>query len=783
MVIDANPVRKVTMPNDLQLDSDRVATVEVAPASRVNTPTERYRAERKRTAEVSSVPDPVPDLYAATSDGLQAAGVPERQALPPLVVRRSGIYRLVPGFVPPIPAAPTDGNVSKPSEAIQVNGPGAADLAQASAVGPVVPSATLFGTEELRVDVDGLLPTMTVSGTINRLFSGQLTWIARVTKDPVTGAWTGPISYRDGKTSLRPQAKVSVTLTGPPFLPLSRRAIATFSGGSGASVTLNYIFEKTAFRELAFEHDTVSDATAVTAHNPSSHPNHSASAPNTTLSLESAYARVGIQVTKTGGDSVIPMDDAGPNTTWSEQEMHDAMQAHWSRWADAPQWAVWVLFARLHDQGTSLGGIMFDDIGTAQRQGTAIFSDSFISHAPSDEANPGPWVERMKFWTAMHEIGHTFNLAHSWQKSLGTSWVPLADEPSALSYMNYPFRYPGGLDAFFAAFEYEFSPDELLFLRHAPERLVKQGAEPWFSNHGFEKDAFEQLRAAVTSPLELELRLHREPRFEFLEPVVIELKLKNVSSTPAIVDANALKGDGLAIVVAKKDGDAKRWLPLARYCTAPSPMVLQPTEAIYGSIFLSAGTGGWLISDPGMYTVYAATETGAGSAALSRPLTIVVDPPWGPESERLASDVFTKGVAHALAFGGSRVLEGANEILKQVAEQLPQSKAAVHATAVLGTPMAADGKVLTVTGNGKETVKVVPAAPSQARELLSAALRDFDMAADSLGHITITEQTRRLGDLIAAEGDTSGRDELLNQSADALARRGVLPGVVETLRP
>jgi hypothetical protein len=97
--------------------------------------------------------------------------------------------------------------------------------------------------------------------------------------------------------------------------------------------------------------------------------------------------------------------------------------------------------------------------------------------------------------------------------------------------------------------------------------------------------------------------------------------------------------------------------------------------------------------------------------------------------------------------------------------------------------MVKDGKVLTVTNERKETVKIVQAAPSQARELLSAALQDFDMAADSLGHIAITEQTRRLGELIAAEGDTSARDDLLNQSADALARREVLPGVVEALRP
>ena len=272
---------------------------------------------------------------------------------------------------------------------------------------------------------------------------------------------------------------------------------------------------------------------------------------------------------------------------------------------------------------------MFDDIGVAQRQGTSIFSGSFIAQPPAGEANPGAWVERMRFWTAMHEIGHSFNLAHSWQKSLGTAWVPLANEPSALSYMNYPFNYPGGLDTFFAAFDYGFSPDELLFLRHAPERYVRMGAEPWFSNHGFEQEAFDQLRAAATGPLELEVRVHRETSFEFLEPVVAELRLKNVSSTPMVIDANALRGDGLAIVVSKDGGETKRWLPFARYCMAPAPQVLQPGDAIYESVFLSAGTGGWLVSEPGTYTVYAVTESEAGAGALSKPLKIVVERPTG----------------------------------------------------------------------------------------------------------------------------------------------------------
>ena len=77
----------------------------------------------------------------------------------------------------------------------------------------------------------------------------------------------------------------------------------------------------------------------------------------------------------------------------------------------------------------------------------------------------------MKFWTAVHEMGHSFNLAHSWQKALGQPWIPLSNEPEARSYMNYPFRVDGGQSSFFADFEYRFSDSELLFMRHAPARF------------------------------------------------------------------------------------------------------------------------------------------------------------------------------------------------------------------------------------------------------------------------------------------------------------------------
>jgi hypothetical protein len=752
---------------------------------------QRYRSSRDSQAEVYAAADSM--AWTVTPSDVSSESTVEA-AIPPVLgwpfppVRRSGVYRhsaLVNWPLPPLPAVSADPATAAGPD--QQHGAADTDLTVPAATRPaggqVAEAGFPFRSEELRVDVDGLFPTMTVSGTISGLFIGRLTWIARVTRQP-SGTYVGPITYRDGNAALRPHANVTVTLHELPFAPpFLRFAEARFSGGPTSDLVLRYRLAQPHFRDVAFEYDTVSDATSVTTYNPSSHPNHPPAVPNTTLSLESAYARLGIRVTKTGGDSVIPIGEAGANTTWSDQEMHDAMQAHWSRWMDAPQWAVWVLFARLHDIGTSLGGIMFDDIGQAQRQGCAIFSDSFISQAPAGEANPGPWVQRMRFWTAAHEIGHSFNLAHSWQESLGTPWIPLQDEPAALSYMNYPYFYPGGTDPFFASFEFTFSPNELLFLRHAPERFVEQGAELWFVNHGFEHDAFEQLRKNTSGALELAARVHRVPRFEFLEPVVVELRLKNTSSTACIVDANALAGNGVAIVVQKEGAPPQRWLPLKRICAAPQPKVLQPGEAIYAPVFLSASTSGWLISEPGTYRIYAAAQTGSSNMALSRPLEVMVDRPASSEAERLAGDVFSRQVAHTLAFGGSRVLSGANDTLREVTSRLPDSRLAMHARAALGAPLADDGKVLVLAPDGVgETIAVDPARPQEASPLLSESLQDFAAAADSLGHIGVAGYASKLASVLGAEGNTEAQQAFLNNSAATLERRGVLPEVVQALR-
>ncbi|GIG20200.1 hypothetical protein Cch01nite_09240 [Cellulomonas chitinilytica] len=742
---------------------------------------------------VSALPAPV-DGTAGGTAAPEAAGFPAPFPAPfpvpfPWLVVRSGVYQVDPR--PPVvtfpeppvgtPFPPPPLPTNPPIPPLPPNPPDPPPWF-GTAAAEVPHPLPVLGTEELRVDIDGANPTMTMSGTITRFFS-SLTWLARVTLDSTTGAWVGEITYQDGATNLRPYSWVSVTLTGHPFLPAGQRASATFSSLGRRPVTVDYTWASATFRNVTLEVDTVDGALSTATFNPWSHPVHSPKAPNQALTLEGAYARAGISVTRTAGDSVIPLVDAGAGGTWSNLELHDAMEAHWSQWVDAPQWATWLLFAGISDDGWGLGGRMFDSSGTVQRQGAAVFTvGTFIADAPASDPDPAAWRERMRFWTAAHELGHTFNLLHSWQKDLGAPWVPLTASDTALSWMNYPFRFPTGSDDFFTQFTWNFDPDELLFLRHAPERMVKMGGSTFATDHGFEQDAYERLRAAVTGPLRIDLRVHRSPRFEFLEPVVAEIRLKNVSTTAVVVDRSVLDEENLTIVVAKDGGEARQRVPFMRSSTAPEPVVLQPGEALYSSILLSAGSRDWLISEPGTYHAVVVADTGAGGAALSAPLHLTVAAPTDPDAERLAGDVFTRPVAHTVAFGGSRVLHGANQTLQDVADSLPGSRAALHANAVLAGPLVRAGKVLTPAVDGPRRFDVVAPQVEAGASHLRSALADVDVAADSLGHIEVVRKTKVLADALGTEDAVDERTDALNRTADVLDRRGVLPRVVDDLR-
>lgn len=646
---------------------------------------------------------------------------------------------------------------------------------------PASTSKRIF--ERLRLDVDGLYPQMVASGRIRSGIAARLHWIARLTR---TGArtWTGSIFYKDGDVNLLPHTAVRITAKRSPVAH-HRRVRAVFTG-AGAPRVRTYRFASKRFHQIEFEYDTVQGTSATTVIDTHTHPNRPATLPREDLSIERIFSRAGFDVRKSSGDSVIPLAEAGPDVRWSDQEMHDAMQVYWSRFANVAQWSMWTLFAAQHESGTSLGGIMFDDIGPNHRQGTALFNDSFISQAPAGDANPAAWVQRMRFWTAVHEMGHAFNLAHSWQKSLGTAWLPLVDEPEARSPMNYPFRVTGGQTAFFANFEYRFSDAELLFLRHAPGRFVEMGNADWFDHHGFEQAA-----VSVEPAFALDVRVNRSTaEFEWLEPVRVELKLRNVSDRPHVVDASRLAAsDDLTVIVKKRGSPARRFRPFARYCREPGDRVLGAGESLYESLFVSAGLNGWDFAEPGKYLVQVALHLGEEDV-VSQPLVVRVAPPRSYEEEYLAQDFFSDDVGRTLAFSGSRVLDAANDTLHEVAERLPDRRVARHARYALGAPLTRPGKRLEIqapegaTGLAEGDARITTTDPEveAARQELSAALDDdMGAAAETFGHIPFKRRVDGYSRMLAAYGDTRQAAGVQGRLLETLSARGVIAPVLDDI--
>lgn len=616
----------------------------------------------------------------------------------------------------------------------------------------------------ISVDVDGYYPQMTVSGSFSQGIKAVVYWIAQLKADKSPNSWTGNIWYKYPDGHAFRYKKVQLTIEGT--TPVAR---VIFSGQGSSDLTCTYKLKSRYFHPAKFEFDWEQNEAPTTSIETWAHPNRPDTLAHETLTIQKVYQRAGFNATQHEGGAV-PGSEAGSNAKWSDIELHDAMQSYWSAFKDKPQWSIWVFFASLHDMGSSLGGIMFDEIGPNHRQGCAIFGKSFISLAPSGDPNPTAWKQRMAFWTACHEMGHCFNLAHSWQKSLDASWIPLSDEDEARSFMNYPYNVSGGEQAFFSDFEYRFSDQELLFLRHAPSPFVQPGNAAWFDNHGFEG-----ANELVNSKFNLVLRANRDVNvFEYMEPVTLELKLTNVTHQPQVVKEKILSdSDQMTVIVQGPDGHSREYVPYAHRCWSSGMIVLDPEESLYESLYIYSGTNGWDIAKPGNYMVQVALHLGDGDL-LSNPLHVQISPPKGEAETLLSGDFFTDSVGRILAFDGSHVLTSGNDTLRKVRDQLGNRRIGLHANYILGNEVATDSRVLTTRGEGRLAFDIKKAVPKEAEILLRKSLiENTKTAVESFGHIDYKYYTDKYSDWLSGHRKISAAVHAQEVLYDTLAARRV----------
>ncbi len=575
-----------------------------------------------------------------------------------------------------------------------------------------------IGYEALRLDVDGQHPQMVASGTIKNLFH-TVHWLAPV-EAIHDDTWLGNITSITATRATFPYTAVQITAVRSMFS--NQRQLNVTLMGDGVAERHNTLqFESPAFQKisLAFDFATAKSAAAVRA---------TAQTPTRQVSLTDLFQQVGFDVTITARTMI---SEATPDPYWREQELHDAMQFYWANSENVAEPTLWAFFAPLHQDGKELGSTIYDDIGPTHGQGTAVFTDSFIAQSPASSSLSTNWPQ---FGLTCRQIAAALHPLTSQTYPHGTQ----------IAYITDPSNYLTDC----------FNPAILTDLRHTTtQHKMNKTADwaNWDDEQGFSIMPHPSLR--------LELCVNRDQAsYEFMEPVILELKLTNIDAQAQWTDKTSLTNfDNLTLIIKQEGKPAQQFWPYKRDYRMPQPQQLMPGQSLHASLFIAAGRQGWYIAEPGRYSLQVRLTTASDGIITSDRLQIVVRPPTSFVQEYLAQDFFADDVGRILAFNGSRFLNSGNQVLREVMARLPLKPVALHAAYALGLALAHEHKRLVLAGNQKSPLLRIlrqPGREEEARLLLNFALVDqADTAVTTFGHIRWQHDMEQFSIWLTQRGD------------------------------
>jgi hypothetical protein len=500
------------------------------------------------------------------------------------------------------------------------------------------------------------------------------------------------------------------------------------------------------------------------------------------LSIAHSYRRAGVDLRLISDSEVFSPTEAGNDLKWDENELHNAMENHFSEWRDRPQWKLYLLVAthhRLYPDRT-ITGIMYDSHhrdpdDSHPRQGVAAFYSSMVSvwnHLSPED------FERNYLRTCVHELGHGLNLVHCFDQ----------DRPSSATWMNYPWRYPHGYDLpaswdgthdFWQDFRFEFDADELRHIRHeAFMDVVPGGAEFGPSVHDIAAPPIATAHRQQNTPVALYVRTRPERYlFDFTEPVTVELKLKNQTDAPvAVPDMLNPEFGMLELSIRDPRGRVRPYRPLFKLCGEARRTELPPGGKLYESVFIAYGADGFYFDEPGEYQIWAVYGA-SGQRILSNLLRVRVAFPRGQEDEEMALRAFGQGQGHVLYMRGADHLPGGNNELREVTERFPGTKLARYIHYCFGVSQAREFKDVVQD-------RIRQPEPNAAIQELEKA-RAFSPRWDrhsSLDNITHGRAIDLLSDLYRKTDQPAQAKSVLTQTARYFTRMKVKPEVIEDMR-
>lgn len=623
---------------------------------------------------------------------------------------------------------------------------------------------------ELRVDVDGKRPMNSVSGDYYQVSGSTTTYFGSFIINPISVTVTSSTVTIQGQGKFTWSTSYTVIkVTIPRTIIFVARAPATVqwyntSGSPGATYICPFV--STYFRTVQYEMDKVSDVVTpvFSSYNTGALPS---GGPARVLSVPAAYAEAGIEMQTAGIWDVVPISEAGADVKWSDAELHAAMVKHFSLWADVPQWKVWQLVAQLHELGPGLYGIMFDQQGK-QRQGCAVFHTGIGGTTPDKL--------RLQLYTYVHELGHCFNLLHSWQKSYAQP--PTPNRPDAKSWMNYPWNYPGGDTAFWSAFPFQFDDLELVHLRHAFRNNIIMGGNNFAVGSALtDPEAFSR-PIVDNSGLKLELRARNW--FSLGEPVVVEIKLSTTDLRGVKVHSHLHPNIGFVqIGIQNPSGHVEVYEPLIEHCMVPELTTLNTDQpSIYNSAFISYGKGGLYFDKTGTYKLRALYYSLDGSLVTSDTLNIRVRTPHSSTDEEVA-ELFLddeQGTLLYLLGSDSEFLKNGNAAFDTVLNDYGDHPLAVYANLVKGSNAGRAFK--SITPDKKITVR-----PPMYKEAIAQLSEVVDSSEKGKGvdNITLNMTMLRMADYQKASGNLNNAKETAERMLEIFGKKSLKPHIMSLI--
>jgi hypothetical protein len=561
---------------------------------------------------------------------------------------------------------------------------------------------------ELRVDVDGARPMHRVSADYFRLQGEEIVYAGSMRVDAPVIVSSGSLLTITGvaRSSWHPEP-ATVRVTIPRGLSDAPATLSHLAANGRVRARWACMYESASFRQAILEETTQPGVQRFESYDTGSLP---AGCPSRTLTHLSAFRDAGIEMVRTREPDVLRSADLAANVSWSDAELQAAMMQYFTAYADVPQWAIWMLHARLHDNDLGAAqprvyGLMFDRRGE-QRQGCAVFYQGI--------AGTSPTRQRVQLFTCVHELGHGFNLAHSFQKSVAIP--PLPSRPGSLTWMAYPDLFPGGAAAFWPEFPFGFDDGELVHLRHAFREDVIMGGSPFMAGAAFTQDAI--LEAGQEEDPGLRLTLKVQPALPYGVPVTVDFELSGTTRegrrAPTCMGP---RPGNAAVEIRRPDGTAVVFEPLLRHCVTDDGIMLRAGDPpVRDSAFIHYGRNGFAFDRPGRYEIRARCDVPDGRCVLSDVVRIDVRPPVTRADHAAADLAFgdEQGALMSLVGSDAVQLRGGNEALQTLVERYPDHPVAAVPRLTHATNAAREYKAIQIDGS----IRVRGSLPQEAAAIL-----------------------------------------------------------------